>query len=259
MKYTNKEQSTAVPGSVPSYLKELGTRIEEAANALGVRKIAALAMGVSTDSLARYIRGGNEAPIGAITRLAKASGFSIEWLASGEGQKMKSISDYAKQENAEPLVSGTERQSGVKLQDDGTEDFVFVPRYDVEGSMGNGSVIHSEQIVDHLAFKEDWVRLELGASPKNLILISAVGDSMEPTLRAGDLLLVDCGVRSFYQDAIYVFTANGELRVKRIQRLFSGALVIKSDNKQYSEEELSPDQAETLRIIGRVAWAGRRM
>ena len=34
------------------------------------------------------------------------------------------------------------------------EGYIFVPRYDVQVSAGQGSLIHSEQIVSHLAFKE---------------------------------------------------------------------------------------------------------
>lgn len=139
------------------------------------------------------------------------------------------------------------------------EGFVLVPRYEVSASMGNGQLIHSEQIVDHLAFKSDWVRRELGANPHNLVLISTVGDSMIPSLHPGDLLLIDRGVDGVKQDAIYAIAIDGELCVKRIQRLFDGSLVISSDNPSYRREELTPDQAEKLRIIGRVVWAGRRM
>lgn len=139
------------------------------------------------------------------------------------------------------------------------DGFVLVARYDVTGSMGNGHVIHSEQIVDHLAFRAEWVRTELGTSPNNLVLISAVGDSMEPTLRAHDLLLIDRSVLSVKQDAIYAFAVDGELRVKRIQRLFDGSLIIKSDNPEYAAETLTSAQAETINIIGRVVWSGRRM
>ena len=139
------------------------------------------------------------------------------------------------------------------------DGFVLVPRYDVQGSMGNGSVIHSEQIVDHLAFRAEWVRTELGTNPNSLVLISAVGDSMEPTLRAHDLLLIDRSTNSVKQDAIYAFAVDGELRIKRIQRMFDGSLVIKSDNTSYAEEMLPLDQASTINIIGRVVWSGRRM
>ncbi len=139
------------------------------------------------------------------------------------------------------------------------DGFVLVPRYDVAASMGAGAVIHSEQIVDHLAFRAEWVRNELGANPKHLVLISATGDSMEPTLHSSDLLLIDRSVQGVKHDAIYAFAVNGELRVKRIQRLFDGTLIIKSDNSHYVSETLSQEAAGALNIIGRVVWFGRRM
>lgn len=158
-----------------------------------------------------------------------------------------------------PPKSNTAREASPPYFPPAPDGFVLVARYDVTGSMGNGHVIHSEQIVDHLAFRAEWVRTELGTSPNNLVLISAIGDSMEPTLRAHDLLLIDRSVLSVKQDAIYAFAVDGELRVKRIQRLFDGSLIIKSDNPEYTTETLTPGQAETINIIGRVVWSGRRM
>jgi phage repressor protein C with HTH and peptisase S24 domain len=61
---------------------------------------------------------------------------------------------------------------------------------------------------------------------------------MEPTLGAHDLLLIDRSVQTVKQDAIYAFAVDGELRIKRIQRLFDGSLVIKSDNPGYSARTL---------------------
>lgn len=146
-----------------------------------------------------------------------------------------------------------------KLPITAPDGFILVPRYDVAASMGNGTVIHSEQIVDHLAFRAEWVRTELSANPNNLVLISAIGDSMEPTLRAGDLLLIDRSDAGVKQDAIYAFATNGELRVKRMQLKIDGSVVVKSDNPQYEAEFLSSDQVIMLRIVGRVVWSGRRM
>lgn len=139
------------------------------------------------------------------------------------------------------------------------QGFILVPRYDVTASMGNGQVIHSEQVVDHLAFRAEWLRTELGANPQHLILISAIGDSMEPTLRAGDLLLIDRSVNGVKQDSIYAFAVEDELRVKRVQRLYNGTLIIKSDNPGYTTETLTPEQAGVINIVGRVVWYARRM
>lgn len=67
----------------------IGTRIGKAADALGTRTNAAGKMGISTDSLQRYIRQEVEPSFAAIAKLAMASGFSLYWLATAEGPEMQ--------------------------------------------------------------------------------------------------------------------------------------------------------------------------
>lgn len=232
--------------------EEIGARIKEARAALTLtQKEFCQATGMKLPSLRDYELG-NRIPGGeAIVDFARAR-INSHWLLTGEGDMFLGVppshvnSDYEVRDHHRPPYH---------LPD----DFILVPRYDVAASMGNGSVIHSEQVVDHLAFREEWVRTELGTNPKNLILISAIGDSMEPTLRAGDLLLIDRNNEGVKQDAIYAFSTNGELRVKRMQLKIDGSVVVKSDNPQYEAEILNSEQAHSLRVIGRVVWSGRRM
>lgn len=189
--------------------------------------------------------------------VAEISGSPVYWLKLGTSQKPSGLRAETIWDDPDELKAHATHEPNPKIPP--PDGFILVPRYDVTGSMGNGHVIQSEQIVDHLAFRAEWVRTELGTSPTNLVLISAVGDSMEPTLRAHDLLLIDRSVLSVKQDSIYAFAVDGELRVKRIQRLFDGSLIIKSDNPEYTTETLTAQQAETINIIGRVVWSGRRM
>jgi len=120
-------------------------------------------------------------------------------------------------------------------------------------------MVHSEQIVDHLAFRSAWVRNALDVSVQALALISVKGDSMEPTLSNGDLILVDTGTNKVEDNAIYVLRYNGSLMVKRIQRKIDGTLIIKSDNVVYEPETLTGEAVNNLHVVGRVVWSGRRM
>lgn len=208
---------------------------------------------VSPNTIKTWLHRG-EVPLKYIQGFAKNHNLSVDYVLRGnEGSE---VSEAVQIETPHTRKRPTAREPMSPSCPDG---FILVPRYNVTGSMGNGHVIHSEQVVDHLAFRAEWVRTELGASPNNLVLISAVGDSMEPTLRAYDLLLIDRSVLSVKQDSIYAFAVDGELRVKRIQRLFDGSLIIKSDNPGYAMETLTPAQSEMINIIGRVVWSGRRM
>lgn len=138
------------------------------------------------------------------------------------------------------------------------EGFILVPRYDVQAAAGSGMVIHSEQIVDSLAFRTSWIH-ELGLKPDALALITTRGDSMEPTLHPGDLLLIDLANSAVCEDAIYAIQNDGSLIVKRVQKMFDGSIIIKSDNPAYREQVIDKGLLETVRIVGRVVWAGRRL
>ena len=135
---------------------------------------------------------------------------------------------------------------------------MLVPRFDVQVSGGDGALVHSEQIVDHLAFREGWVR-DMGLDPLHLALVKHVGDSMEPTLQHGDLVLIDLRVNAVLDDAIYALAVDEELRCKRLQRFVDGTVTVKSDNPNYDDQIVQPSDLERLRIIGRVRWRGREM
>jgi len=139
------------------------------------------------------------------------------------------------------------------------EGFVLVPHYEVQASAGNGALVHSEQIVDYLAFRADWVRNTLGVAQKDLALISVKGDSMEPVLSNEDLILVDMRKNRVEDNAIYVLQLNGSLLVKRIQHKLDGSLHVMSDNPRYEAEIVNAERAPDLHVLGRVVWSGRRM
>ena len=126
--------------------------------------------------------------------------------------------------------------------------------------MGGGSVIHSEQIVDHLAFKASWVSKELGTDAKNLLLIHSIGDSMEPTFRSGDLLLVDRNKALMKGDGIYLINFDDGLIVKRLEWMMDGTVVIRGDNTSVSrEQKLTAIEMEKLHLLGRVVWVGGKV
>lgn len=138
------------------------------------------------------------------------------------------------------------------------EGFVMVPRYDGSAAAGSGSLIDSEQLADSMAFRSAWIR-ELGLRPDALALISTRGDSMTPTLRPGDMLLIDLSGSAVREDAIYAIHNDGGLVVKRVQKLCDGSIVIKSDNPAYQNQTVEKERLETVRIVGRVVWVGRRL
>lgn len=115
-----------------------------------------------------------------------------------------------------------------------------------------------EQIIDYAKVTRTWIRTELPyiTSPDNLGIIPAVGPSMEPTFNSGDLLLVDRGVTTIHNDAIYVFSLGGQTFVKRIIRNpISRVITAKSDNELHGSFDIDQSQAEALYVLGMIVYA----
>lgn len=140
------------------------------------------------------------------------------------------------------------------LQDD---IFAVIPRLAIELSAGNGGkVVDVETQLPPLAFRRDWLQSKSVTSKKNLRVLQVSGDSMEPYLMDGDVVLIDMGQNTVQDSQVYAIRYGHELRIKRLSRRFDGGLVIKSDNPAYATETLTPAESEFVAVIGRQLWRG---
>ena len=136
-------------------------------------------------------------------------------------------------------------------RDDGG-DFVSIPEYDIDVAAGNGRVVLDERPIGDWHFRRDWMVKE-GLVGRDFITVNARGDSMEPSISDGDILLVDRGVKTIDRDAVYVIGLNDHLVVKRVQLLFgSDRLRLSSNNELYPPIELDAETANRLVVVGRV-------
>lgn len=137
---------------------------------------------------------------------------------------------------------------------------ITIPRFDVAGSMGPGTEPPEvNMVVEHMGLDANWVRQNLTYTTiENLKLISGRGDSMAPTIRSGDAVLVDAGVTSVNADAIYFFMMRGQLHIKRIQRGLDGLTII-SDNGQYPPIAVPADRENDIQVMAQIIywWTGR--
>tara|TARA_R110002050_G_scaffold269917_1_gene412456 strand:+ start:65239 stop:66072 length:834 start_codon:yes stop_codon:yes gene_type:complete len=140
------------------------------------------------------------------------------------------------------------------------EAFAHIPLYEVKAAAGNGVEVHTEEVIDSLAFKNEWIHNELHVNPSHLYLIYVEGESMEPSLRPGDVILVDHSDNTARRDGIYVLRMDGALLVKRLQRLPGAKIKVSSDNPIYDTYEVDLAKVGVdISIIGRVVWTGRRI
>lgn len=222
-------------------------RLRNAINGRSLRSFGA-ECGLSEGALRKYLADKSEPGMAALVAMARAAEVRVEWLATGEGPMYSEVCRFCE----EVTVNHGEQGAQINL-----DDYVMVLRYGVQAGAGSEPV-ESDQCVDFLAFRRRWVAC-LGLQADCLALIRAVGDSMEPTIKDGFLLLVDLRQQEIKVDAIYVLRMGHELVVKRCQKLFAGEIKMISDNPAYDEQLIPADQVGKLEIIGRVVWGGGRM
>lgn len=94
--------------------------------------------------------------------------------------------------------------------------------------------------------------------PSDFVLIRVRGNSMEPTFRHDDELLIDKRDRSPTQAGPFaIWDAEwGEYLVKNVERLPGGLVRLFSSNTEYTAAEV---RHEETRILGRPVWFGRRL
>ncbi len=148
---------------------------------------------------------------------------------------------------------------GGPAEDEPVAGLVPVKRSNVRASAGPGAIPYDEVAKPYFGFEENWLKGLTSSRPNRLSIIRVDGDSMAPTLNAGDDILIDlndCGNR--VRDGIYVLRADDALVVKRLALHPAGRRVtVQSDNPAYPDW---PDcDREELQCVGRVIWAGRKV
>ncbi|MCB1477687.1 MAG: helix-turn-helix transcriptional regulator [Rhodobiaceae bacterium] len=136
------------------------------------------------------------------------------------------------------------------------QEFALIPRHEISASAGPGLIPVEDGEVELLAFRRDWLS-SMGVNPSNAVLVGATGDSMEPTVPDGALMLLDTSEKHLRNGWICAIVRGGELLVKRIQRRTDGTVILISDNEIYEPETIAEDRLNDLRVAGRVRWIGR--
>ena len=148
------------------------------------------------------------------------------------------------------------------LPDDGAAEYgelIPVMRSPVRASAGPGAIATDESGRPYFAFDPRWLKALTGSPASKLSLIRVEGDSMAPTLSAGDDILVDLADGpERLRDGIYVLRVDGTLLVKRLAVHPVGRRVtVQSDNPAYSD--LPDCGLDEIDSIGRVIWTGRKI
>lgn len=130
-------------------------------------------------------------------------------------------------------------------------EFALIPGYAVQVSAGHGSqAFDGSEPSRYLAFRKKWLRFR-GFSEKDLVIVWAKGDSMEPTIHNNDTLVIHTGRTKLVDGQIFVIRFDDTLWVKRVQVRASSWLLI-SDNEVYPPIEIKHEEQSTFVVVGQV-------
>lgn len=138
-------------------------------------------------------------------------------------------------------------------------DEVWIAHYDVRGAMGDGQVPHDyPETFQDVRVSPSHLR-ELGVQFKehfHLKMISGQGESMAPTIKSRDPLLIDVTIREFTGDGIYALTWQNHFYIKRLQVLDEDNFEMLSDNPLHGPRTIRKDDTY---IQGRIlfVWNGQ--
>jgi len=135
-------------------------------------------------------------------------------------------------------------------------DLVEIDHVDLRFGMG-ATYLDGPVETEKRVFSRSWLRNFTRAAPEQLFWTLGDGDSMEPTIRSGEVILIDRSQDTLRSaDGIWAVTVGDIVQVKRLRPRASGAVEILSDNPA-----VPPDLAVDgeLHVIGRVVAVVRRL
>jgi len=175
--------------------------------------------------------------------------FSInpDWLLTGEGEMYKQTENRV--QKARELLNNIENNHKT--------DVVNVPFYeDIYASAGAGAYNHytkAELIPFSVTFLEKFLNIR---NFNGIHIITAVGDSMTPTIEDNDKLFVlpiENENNIIKDGGVYVISTPFGVLVKRIYLYpTKQEMILKSDNPNVKEEVIKGEMLKECKVIGRI-------
>ncbi len=167
-----------------------------------------------------------------LLQLYRSYGLSPEWLETGKGRVF--------------MGRRQEERSG----------FAKIPKVSARLCAGNGSFEVGGDVQGYYSFRKAW--LTKRGVPDQMVLLDIFGNSMEPEMRDGDTVLVDQSQKNILAGAIFALGIEDTIMVKRVEK-HPQKLVLRSDNRDYAPIYLEGNDANQVRILGKVIWVCREI
>jgi transcriptional regulator with XRE-family HTH domain len=155
---------------------------------------------------------------------------------------------------------GNGQGSGIIMSPEDFADelgLALIDEVDLALGMGATYLDGTAEVKGRAPFRMEWLRGLYDGPVSALKVVQGRGDSMEPTIRDGDIVLLDTSSRRLDdQDMIWAVSYGDLGMIRRLRRLPSGALLMSPDNPVVRPTEAHDGECH---IMGRVIFIGRRM
>lgn len=207
--------------------------------ATGVPSEAALSgpLGVSSQAIYDARRRG-KIPDSWVRIVAEQFDVSADWLFFGRGTR-------------------SVRKGELQPSSTCDVELKLIPMAEARLSAGNGSLEVNGDCERSYAFRMDFL-LRKG-NPDKMVLMRVAGDSMQPEIMDGDVVLLDQSKVDIIPGRIFAVGFDDAIYLKRIDKQ-PGKVILKSVNEEAYppiELDMRGDMAEFFRVIGKVIWSGR--
>jgi SOS-response transcriptional repressor LexA len=206
---------------------------ERVAQTTGLRTLSDLAdlLGVNRSAVTQA-RKKDSIPATWLLHLYRQKGLNPDWLEGGPGPDI------------------------VALDPQGNQRYRAVPKVKARLCAGGGSFEVASEIEGFYSFDSGWLQRKGDAD--QMVLMDVFGHSMTPEIKEGDTVLVDQSQKDVIAGAIYAVGIDDTIMVKRLEK-HPRKLVLLSDNKEFAPIFLSPEEMNSIRIIGKVLWICREL
>lgn len=246
--------------------------------ARGFKRDIATTCGVSYEAVRQWFAG-DTGNIKNENLIAIAEGYdtTVDWLLSGKGEPpsrkeaalskvgSKSSADLVKQmlakhgkglsEDARQRIAEAVEETALEAKSTNviTGDFsrpgqvgdeVWIAHYDIRAAMGGGQIAADyPEMFQDVRVSPKHLR-ELGVDFEehyHLKMVTGWGQSMEPTIKHRDPLIVDVHIREFVGDGIYLFSWDDHIYIKRLQVADEDHFEMISDNTRHKDRMIRRD------------------
>ena len=212
-------------------IQTVGERIRSEREAKGIsRNELAQHAGLAYSTLAD-LENNKSGGTTVLHKIADKLGVRPDWLATGKGPKDGVVGD----------------------PDESWSDILGVRQ---AVALGPGAEPDEYAETHKLKFRSDSLQRK-HLRPDKLAIVYGKGDSMYPTIKNGDAILIDTSDKEPRNDKLFVVTYGRELLAKRLVSL-GGKWFIESDNKADPQWKWPQpiDEVRGFEIHGRVRWIG---